>query len=410
MTDLNNWLAHISSQHEQVIDMGLSRMQDMLQRLDLACPASKVITIAGTNGKGTTATAIEALLLAHGVSVGTTLSPHINRFNERIRISGAQASDAKICAAFAAVEAARKDLPLTYFEFSALAALWCFKDAAVDVAILEIGLGGRLDAFNVVDADIAVITSIGLDHQEYLGDTREQIGSEKAGILRAGQQQVVLGADMPQSVFSACAQLSLVPLQVGADLIINADSKQANWQLEMPGYKFVDIPLGNLPIHNLAIACASLHSIITLNEGCVREVARQGMMPGRLHIMDIQGRICVHDVGHNAAGVNFLWHELQTRSLVPAHIVCCMLNGKDHAQVYKTLAGHSKAPWALVSSHGERALSSHQLAQSMSLSSVPCFDTMQQGLDHALSATSPGSVILLFGSFNCVEQSTWLAQ
>ena len=161
MTDLNNWLAHISSQHEQVIDMGLSRMQDMLQRLDLACPASKVITIAGTNGKGTTATAIEALLLAHGVSVGTTLSPHINRFNERIRISGAQASDAKICAAFAAVEAARKDLPLTYFEFSALAALWCFKDAAVDVAILEIGLGGRLDAFNVVDADIAVITSIG---------------------------------------------------------------------------------------------------------------------------------------------------------------------------------------------------------------------------------------------------------
>ena len=203
MTDLNNWLAHISSQHEQVIDMGLCRMQDMVQRLDLACPAPKVITVAGTNGKGTTATAIEALLLAHGLSVGTTLSPHINRFNERIRISGVQASDAKICAAFAAVDAVRRDLPLTYFEFSALAALWCFKDAAVDVAILEIGLGGRLDAFNVVDADIAVITSIGLDHQEYLGDTRELIGAEKAGILRAGQQQVILGADMPQSVFTA---------------------------------------------------------------------------------------------------------------------------------------------------------------------------------------------------------------
>ena len=136
MTDLNNWLAHISSQHDQVIDMGLSRMQDMLQRLDLGQPAQKVITIAGTNGKGTTATAIEALLLAHGRSVGATLSPHINRFNERIRINGAEASDKKICAAFAAVEAARKDLPLTYFEFSALAALWCFKDSVVDVAIL----------------------------------------------------------------------------------------------------------------------------------------------------------------------------------------------------------------------------------------------------------------------------------
>ena len=410
MTDLNNWLAHISSQHEQVIDMGLCRMQDMVQRLDLACPAPKVITVAGTNGKGTTATAIEALLLAHGLSVGTTLSPHINRFNERIRISGVQASDAKICAAFVAVDAVRKDLPLTYFEFSALAALWCFKDAAVDVAILEIGLGGRLDAFNVVDADIAVITSIGLDHQEYLGDTRELIGAEKAGILRAGQQQVILGADMPQSVFTACEQLSLVPLQVGADLIISSDLKQGSWQLEMPGEGFFALPLGNLPKHNLALACASLRSIIALNEDRVREVARQAMMPGRLQIIDFQDRTCIYDVGHNAAAVNFLWHELQARNLVPAHFVCCMLSGKDHAQVYKILSGHSNAPWALVSSHGERSLSSQQLAQSMRLSSVPCFDTMQQGLDHALSATPPGSVILLFGSFNCVEQSTWLAQ
>ncbi len=132
-------------------------------------------------------------------------------------------------------------------------------------------------------------------------------------------------------------------------------------------------------------------------------------MPGRLQIMEIQGRTCVHDVGHNAAGVNFLWHELHARQLIPDHIVCCMLSGKDHADVYKALANLSSAPWALVSSHGDRSLSSKQLAQSMNIS-APCFDTMQQGLEHALSATSPGSVILLFGSFNCVEQSTWLVQ
>ena len=409
MTDLNNWLAHISSQHDQVIDMGLSRMQDMLQRLDLNQPAQKIITIAGTNGKGTTATAIEALLLAHGKSVGATLSPHINRFNERIRINGAEASDKKICAAFAAVEAARKDLPLTYFEFSALAALWCFKDSVVDVAILEIGLGGRLDAFNVVDADIAVITSIGLDHQEYLGDTLDQIGAEKAGILRAAPQQVVLGTDMPQSVFAACEHLSLQPIQIGADFQISAGPQQDTWRLQMPGDVFQEIPLGSLSSHNLALACGAVGTLLDVQEERFREVAQQTSMPGRLQIMDIQGRTCVHDVGHNAAGINFLWHELQARNLIPEHIVCCMLSGKDHADVYKTLANLSGAPWALVSSHGERSLTSQQLAQSMNLS-APCFETMQQGLDHALSATSPGSVILLFGSFNCVEHSTWLAQ
>ncbi len=409
MTDLNNWLAHISSQHDQVIDMGLSRMQDMLQRLDLGQPAQSIITIAGTNGKGTTATAIEALLLTHEKSVGTTLSPHITRFNERIRIDGAEASDGKICAAFAAIEAARKDLPLTYFEFSALAALWCFKDASVDVAILEIGLGGRLDAFNVVDANVAVITSIGLDHQEYLGVTREQIGAEKAGILRAAPQQVVLGADMPQSVFTACEQLSLRPIQIGADFHINADPEQGSWRLQMRGNVFDEIPVGSLSSHNLALAWAAVDRLFDVQEDRCREVARQASMPGRLQIMDIQGRTCVHDVGHNAAGIKFLWHELQIRQLVPEHIVCCMLSGKDHADVYKTLSNLTSAPWSLASSHGERSLSSQQLAQSMNLS-APCFDTMQEGLDHALSATSPGSVILLFGSFNCVEQSTWLAQ
>jgi dihydrofolate synthase/folylpolyglutamate synthase len=288
-----------------------------------------------------------------------------------------------------------------------LAALWCFKDAGVDVAILEIGLGGRLDAFNVVDANVAVITSIGLDHQEYLGDTRELIGAEKAGILRAGQQ-VILGADMPQSVFTACAQLSLQPLQVGVDLQIDTNLTQATWQLALPGEEFLALPLGNLSRHNLALAFAAVSSLITVQEDRFRKVIEQTKMPGRIHIMDIQGRTCVHDVGHNAAGINFLWHELQARDLLPAHIVCCMLQGKDHGEVYRTLAGHSTAPWTLVSSHGERALSSQQLAQSMNLA-APLFETMQQGLDHALSATPPGSVILLFGSFNCVEQSTWLA-
>ena len=407
MTDLNRWLAHISGQHDQVIDMGLSRMHLMVERLNLGRPAGSVITIAGTNGKGTTATAIEALLSSHGVSVGTTLSPHIKRFNERVRIDGVDADDARICEAFAAIEAARADLPLTYFEFGALAALWCFKDAHVDVAILEIGLGGRLDAFNVVNADIAVITSIGLDHQEYLGGTLEQIGAEKAGIFRAGQK-VVLGADMPLSVWAACEELALSPVAVGIDLIISTDPKQGVWQLTLPENETLELPMGNLSCHNMAVAVAAASSIVTLNKERLSDVVRRTKMSGRLEIALLQGRTCIHDVGHNSAGIKFLWHELQARDLVPEYIVCCMLDGKDHASVYKTLAEYSSAPWALVSSHGDRALSSQQLAQSMNIT-APCFDTMQEGLDHALSATQPGSVILLFGSFNCVEQSTWLA-
>ena len=168
MRELDEWLTFIANQHSVGIDMGLDRFHQVLRLLNLSRPAPQVITVAGTNGKGSTCVAAEALLLAHGVSVGCTLSPHIRQFNERIRLNGAQASDASICSAFAAIEAARGDIPLTYFEFGALAALYCMAAAKVQVAILEIGLGGRLDAFNAVDAQIAIITSIGLDHQAFL--------------------------------------------------------------------------------------------------------------------------------------------------------------------------------------------------------------------------------------------------
>ena len=214
--DLSSWLDYIGQQHSEAIDMGLERFSQVQYSLNLKQPAARVITVAGTNGKGTTARVIEALLLDAGYSVGTTLSPHVWRFNERIRIDGKEADDAAICNAFAAVDDARGDLPLTYFEFSALAALFCMARSQVDFAILEIGLGGRLDAFNAVDADVAVITSIGLDHQAFLGDTREAIGGEKAGILRAGQR-VVLGQNMPESVYARCRTLDLTPKCWGED-------------------------------------------------------------------------------------------------------------------------------------------------------------------------------------------------
>ena len=170
LTDLEKWLAFIEQQHVKDIDMGLERMNLMIERLKLDFSDQKVITVAGTNGKGSTCVAIEQMLISHGLKVGATLSPHVIRFNERIRLQGEELSDRVICESFELIEKTRDEIPLTYFEFSSLAALLVFAQHDLDIVILEIGLGGRLDAFNAIDADIGVITSIGYDHQEFLGN------------------------------------------------------------------------------------------------------------------------------------------------------------------------------------------------------------------------------------------------
>ena len=210
---LQEWLEHISLQHSKAIDMGLDRMREMVGRLDLENPAEQVVTVAGTNGKGSTVIAMESLLLSAGMAVLSSISPHVKRFNERIRINGEEASDLDICSAFQSIDEARlldKEIPLTYFEYSALASFYLAKMKQVNVAIFEIGLGGRLDAFNVIDAHTAVITSIGYDHMEFLGNNLESIGREKAGILRP-EHRGVLGPDMPESVIECCDKLDLSP-------------------------------------------------------------------------------------------------------------------------------------------------------------------------------------------------------
>ena len=211
---LNDWLEYVSSVHWQNWDLGLERMHLMVQRMELQRPAANIYTVAGTNGKGSTCLALEAGLKAIGHRVACTLSPHIVRFNERFRVDGQEASDHAIIEALAAVDDARQDQSLSYFEFSALAFLYFAKQSRVDSLVLEIGLGGRLDAFNAIDADVAIITSIAFDHEQYLGDTLDQIGFEKAGIMRSGQE-VVLGPGLPESVHQHAAKLGLQPLIYG---------------------------------------------------------------------------------------------------------------------------------------------------------------------------------------------------
>ena len=407
--NLDAWLEYIAQQHQQTIDMGLGRTEQMVQRLGLSRPAAKVVTVAGTNGKGSTVIALESLLLAAGLSVASTLSPHIMRFNERLRVNGVELADDVICSAFAAIEAARQlepVQPLTYFEFSALAALWSADVHKVDVAILEIGLGGRLDAFNVIDADIAVITSIGLDHQSFLGDTLEAIGAEKAGILRAGQH-VVLGENMPNSVDQRCSELALTPKRAGIEFSVSTEIQPRTWSLQWGDNSVQGLPVGNLAPTNIALAHQAAVGLVDVTHEHLAATAEHAHIPGRLQQHSVQGRLCVHDVSHNPAGAAFLTQQLVERDLRPKWILCAMLADKDHRGVYRELSKVFSGAWILVDSQGERGMGAKALGESMGLDCQHAAD-MTSALDQALMASAAGDVILIFGSFNAIEQSVWL--
>ena len=407
--DLDAWLEYIAQQHQQTIDMGLSRTEQMVQRLGLTQPAPKVITVAGTNGKGSTVIGIESLLLGAGIRVASTLSPHIQRFNERLRVDGVELEDDVICAAFAEIEAARciePVLPLTYFEFSALAALWSAKKHQVGVAILEIGLGGRLDAFNVIDADVAVITSIGLDHQSFLGNTREAIGAEKAGILRSGQQ-VVLGEDMPSTVIQRCDDLQLKPKRAGVDFKVAIDHGQNTWSLQWDEDDVDQLPIGHLAPNNVALAYQAAMHLVPITSSNLARTAEHGFIAGRLQQVSLQGRLCVHDVGHNPAGAAFLTKQLLQRNLRPKWVLCAMLADKDHLGVYRELSSVFDSSWILVDSQGDRGFSAAQLGVAMGIDCEQAPD-MATAFDQAMMASDVGDVILVFGSFNAIEQSPWL--
>jgi dihydrofolate synthase / folylpolyglutamate synthase len=401
---LEQWLAFISGQHWQSIDLGLDRMRTMVARLRLERPAPAVITVAGTNGKGSTCVACEAFLRAQGLSVGTTLSPHIQRFNERIRINAEEVEDTQICAAFASVEEQRGDLPLTYFEFAALAALWIFKQAQVDVAILEIGLGGRLDAFNVIDADVAVITSIGLDHQAFLGDSLAAIGAEKAGILRPGQH-VVLGPDMPDSVLKQAQALHLDPICVGSQWTFAITNDGHSWSMSKDGQQLLSgIALGQFAPQNILLAFLAAQGVVSIPVQTVNDVAAWVSMPGRMQKVVLSERTWLLDVAHNPAGAGFLVEQLQRRQIVPKCIVCGMLQDKDHAGVFAVLDQAFDVPWYLVDTAGERGMSGTALRAAWCDPKQAIVVRWRDLLAEVSSATQPGDVILVLGSFNVIEQ------
>ena len=399
---LDHWLTFIQNQHSKDIDMGLNRMMLMVERLGLQAVGHKVVTVAGTNGKGSTCVALEQLLLSHGLSVGTTLSPHVTRFNERIRLQGVELPDFDICEAFERVESKRNGLPLTYFEYSALVALLIFLQSNLDVAILEIGLGGRLDAFNVIDADIAVITSIGLDHQEFLGESLEEIGFEKAGILRP-HQKVVLGQSMPDSVLKECAINNVELSRYGSEFGC-ANKTKDSWDYYSNGLNLECIPTGSLSAHNLSLAVEVARSLVSLRVNALIQTLPEVKLQGRMTRVQLDNLHYVFDVCHNPEGVEFFLEELSLRAIKPNHIVCGMFRNKDHIDFYQKVSTALNVEWILIDTTGRRGFSSNELDAAMGGKAL-CLESFDEARGYLKENSREGEVILALGSFNVLEQA-----
>jgi len=340
---LAEWLEFIERQHPRPIALGLERVREVLARMHdsaLACP---VFTVGGTNGKGSVTAMLEAMLRAAGYRVGLYTSPHLLRYSERVRVAGREAEDAALCEAFAAVERARAQVPLTYFEFGTLAAAWLFARERLDAAVLEVGLGGRLDAVNVFDADCAVITSVAVDHAEYLGETREAIGREKAGIFRPGKPAVVVDPDPPASVLTEARRIGSLLMLLGRDFGYLEQAGQ--WSYWGPATRRSGLAppalRGAVQIRNASGALAALDTLrarLPLGMQDIRRGLAQASLPGRFQVLPGRPQIIL-DVAHNPEAAAVLEKNVAASGYAARTIaVFAMLRDKDVGGVVRVLA------------------------------------------------------------------------
>ncbi len=408
---LDGWLVRLEKQHPQAIDLGLERVREVAARMPMGKPAQQVISVAGTNGKGSTVAFIESIARSAGWRVGSYTSPHLLRYNERVRIDGIEASDAELVAAFNAVEAARGNTSLTYFETGTLAALWLFERAGLDLAVLEVGLGGRLDAVNIVDADCAVITTVDLDHQEWLGDDIEQIGFEKVGIARAWKP-LVLGDDDPPSIVLRHAYAIGAPSWRIANDFFAEPIDAMHWRWREVGYE-LELPMPTLgapvQLRNAACAIAALRAIgfETQPEVYARGIEQAGI-GARLQRFERDGIEILIDVGHNPQAARALAEALRSRGFEGRTLaVYAALADKDVAGVVEALRADVD-DWYLAGSEGAggRGIAVDALIQRLP-ADLPVharFETVAKALDDALSDARVGDHVLVFGGFHAAEQ------
>lgn len=408
MKTLHEWLAYIERQHPRSIALGLERVREVATRMGLARPATHVITVGGTNGKGSTVAFIEAIARAAGWNVGAYTSPHLLRYNERVRINGTDVDDAALVEAFEAVEVARGRTALTYFEYGTLAALWLFERSTLDLAVLEVGLGGRLDAVNLVDPDVAVITTVDLDHQDWLGNDRETIGTEKAGIARSWKP-LVLGEDAPPaSVLDHAYRIGASAIRAGCDFFFEPlDGAQWRWReiacelaLPMPGLA------APAQLRNAATAIAALRALDAgVSEAAVAHGVASAFLPGRLQRFQRDGVEILVDVGHNPQAARELAAWLRAQPATGRTLaVFAALVDKDIAGVVAAL-GEAVDAWFLagLDDAGARGLAVGAFAERLRGTAAATgarHADVAQALEAALAHARQGDRVLVFGSFH----------
>ncbi len=455
---LAGWLSYLETLHPKTIALGLERVAQVKQRLNLQ-PDFPIITVGGTNGKGSVCAMLESMLHAAGYRVGCYTSPHLLDYNERVHIAKLQASDAELCSAFEKIEQARSSTPLTYFEFGTLAAMQCFIEHKVEVAILEVGLGGRLDAVNVFDSDCAVVASVDIDHTDYLGDTRELIAFEKAGIFRAGKVAVFGDRDMPAAIANEARRIGAELWQMGREYSFEAndlpspaggggaggegggnrthsisiaqpltltlsrlrerEQNLAQWNYRGPNGARTALPhpalRGTYQLNNASAALAALDALKDkLPVGM--EAARRGLveveLPGRFQVLPGRPQIIL-DVAHNPHAARSLAQNLAALPPARTFAVFAMLKDKDMAGVAHALKDQVDV-WRVAGINAPRGATGAELAHILDTAGVlgataakgviQTFATVAEALQHACNEASENDRIAAFGSFYTVAE------
>ena len=411
-SSLPDWLSWQETLHPKKIDLGLERVARVAGRMQLLTPDHGVITVAGTNGKGSSIAMLEAILLSAGYRTGCYSSPHLLRYNERIRVAGKEVDDATLCTAFDAVDQARGDTSLSYFEFGTLAALYIFSQSSLDIALLEVGMGGRLDAVNILDADAALVTAIAVDHSAWLGDDRDTIGREKAGVFRANRPAICSDPEPPASIIGQAQALSARWSALGSEFDWTLTARGWSWQTAGKAYE--DLPKPALPgTHQLNNAAGVLMVLETLAKQfpVSRAAIEQGLttvaLPGRCQLLT--GAVeTLLDVAHNPASAEMLAQLLHKQS-VRGHtrLVLGMLDDKDVAAFVAALAPVVN-DWYLATLPGDRGLSARDLQQQICDTGTEGmtrqFQDVASAFRQAHADAEEGDRVVVCGSFVTVAE------
>jgi dihydrofolate synthase/folylpolyglutamate synthase len=396
------WLDYLTNIHTSAIDLGLDRVQKVAVTTQLNKPAPRVITVAGTNGKGSTCALLEAILRQAGYRVGVYSSPHLIHYRERVRVDGLELTDETHAAAFSYIESHRGSTSLSFFEFGTLAALHIFRQHKVDVAILEVGLGGRLDATNIVDHDVSVITSLAIDHVDWLGSDINVIGFEKAGIYRSGKPAICGQPNPPSTVAEHADKIGAEFYQVDSEYRYSVVDDYC-WQWQSKTRELLNLPIPTLPLPNAATALMALEcSGLEIPNSAIINGLKLAQLAGRMQIIRQQPTIIL-DVAHNPHSAQYLAQQLSKRYAGRRiHAVIGMLHDKDIKETLHNLMGIVTC-WYPASLTGPRAAVAQQLIKHLPENQCG-FDSPVEAFKAALTEAAADDVIIVVGSFHTVGE------